>query len=181
MARTALVLGGAESVFDDIVAARRLFEPDAYFVINDTIALWPERVDYAVTLHPGGLHYWLGQRVASGFSPPGQCWAHRNRARGGDKRAYPEVSFVLEDDAGSSGLFAVKVARKSGFARIVLCGVPMSPDGKHILRHAPWGSAITFRSAWLKHRKRLSPFVRSMSGWTRDTFGPPTIEWLNSP
>ena len=174
----ALVIGGAETAFAEATAVCELagFEAspaNAVFAVNDMIAAYPHVVDHAVTLHPHKLMGWLRERHKAGFAPPLRSWCHRN------KQAH--FTDWSADWGGSSGLLAVKIARELGFNRIILCGVPMTVQGGHFRRHQRWVSAFGFRPAWERHAAELRPYVRSMSGWTREIFGaPPGAHWLGN-
>jgi hypothetical protein len=51
-------------------------------------------------------------------------------------------------------------------------------DADHITRHKPWHAAPGFIRGWHRHTGEIKPFVRSMSGWTKDQLGEPTFLWL---
>lgn len=153
-----------------------MFEPDAFFVTNDMIPLWSERLDYVCSLHPEKMLDWLSQRAKRGFRPPGEVWCHKNAGPRG--LIHKGVDHVTEDWAGSSGLFAAKVAIEQGFQRVVVCGVPLVAEGNHIARKRHWSAAHAFRSGWKRNEKKLRDYVRSMSGWTQQFLGAPTPEWL---
>ena len=163
--RVALVVGGSENVKEELAEAEALCAglDVTRFVINDMI---PQAAGpcIAVSLHPTKLADWLKRREASGHPAPSQVWAHRSG---------PNVTNHVEDWAGSSGLFACKIARQLGFERIILCGVPMEPSAKHVVRAQPWPAGVTFRRGWERHKEEIKPFVRSMSGWTAEMFGLP--------
>jgi len=173
--RIAIVIGGSEGVLTDIDLARVLVAAvgahAAVFVVNDMIAAFPAQVDHAVTFHDAKLHAWLQQRAASGYAPPGQIWTVRR---------HPLATRCTLDWGGSSGLLAVKAAREEGFARIILCGVPMTVEDGHFVRRKPWKICHAFRRAWELHKRELAPFVRSCSGWTAQTFGRPSVSWLQA-
>jgi hypothetical protein len=84
---------------------------------------------------------------------------------------------------GSSGLFAVLIALELGFDKLILCGMPVdgekriTSDGEVEVGETPYQH---YRKGWILRQGILSEHVRSMSGWTRETFGAPTAEWLNS-
>jgi hypothetical protein len=172
----AFVIGGAECVIDDYMSARSLVEPDAYFVVNDMIGTWTERLDYAITLHPEKICDWLAQRrlwvESSDFEVVGPM------LKPIEQQFAKYFTMLVEDCAGSSGLFAVAVAVLEGFERIILCGVPMTISGKHFLRHTAWTDRSLFVGAWEVNLHRFSPYTRSMSGWTKEKLGAPTAEWL---
>ena len=168
--RVALVVGGSERVKEELAEAEALCAgcDVTRFVINDMIPQ-AEGPCIAVSLHPTKLADWLKRREANGHPAPSQVWAHRSG---------PNVTNHVEDWAGSSGLFACKIARQLGFERIILCGVPMEPSAKHVVRGQPWPAGVTFRRGWERHKEEIKPFVRSMSGWTAEQFGRPSVETL---
>lgn len=171
---TALVVGDAACVDADVEAALALFEPDAVAATNNMIIRWPQRLDYAVTLHPDACPNWVGiqkairQRREAGLNTP-ETWAHK---------AHPGVDRFTKDWRGSTGLLAVKVLREEGFERIVLAGVPMSASEAHFYSSERWRTANAYHKGWLDHRSELSPYIRSMSGWTRTMFGEATRQWI---
>jgi predicted SAM-dependent methyltransferase len=171
--RVALVVGGSERVKEELAEAEALCAgcEVTRFVINDMIP-FAAGPCIAVSLHPTKLADWLRRREANGHPAPSQVWAHRSG---------PNVTHHVEDWAGSSGLFSVKIARKLGFERIILCGVPMEPSAKHVVRAQPWPAAVTFRRGWEKYKGEIAPFVRSMSGWTAEMFGRPVATELATP
>ena len=176
-AEVAIVIGGGERWYEELQDAKRIIG-DArvqYFIINDHIKSFPERA-IACTLHPDKLNghvSWLGARERAGLSAPDEIWSYRKHA------------VVTHDTAsmewkGSSGLFAVQVARRKGHKKIIGVGVPMTVDDGHFTRHQKWQSAIAFRQGWITHRQEIATCFRSMSGWTAETFGKPTETWLQS-
>jgi hypothetical protein len=175
MGCAALVLGGASCVWGDAERALQLFEPDTFIAVNNMIVDWPGRLDLAVTLHPEKTKDWPGivealrRRKLIGRIGPRETWGHRP-TKGIDRDT--------KDWAGSSGLFAVKVALETGHDRVVLAGVPMLAKEEHYFSRGEWQAAHSFLNGWRRHEKHFAPFVRSMSGWTRDRHGEPDIEWL---
>jgi hypothetical protein len=169
---TALVLGCAECVWKDAEDAMKLFEPDAIFAVKDMIARWPGRIDYGICLHPERTAEYMRQREVNGLSTKFQVWAHKNTTPSFHHR-------VASDWAGSSGLFGVRVALLQGFDRVVLAGVPMEQEHRHIRRKELWTEAGFFHKGWIHRHDEIAPFVRSMSGWTKAMLGAPTQEWLN--
>lgn len=159
--RVAVVCGGGPDVEAEIAKAKEMYGGSCdFFVINDMIPRFPGEC-VAITLHPSKLKDWLPLRGS--YPAPKQVWAHRK---------FAGVSNVTEDWMGSSGLFAIKVAMQLGYAKIVLCGVPMT-DEKHFVRGEAWTAVAAFKKAWVKHKDEIAPFVRSFSGWTAEQFGRP--------
>lgn len=180
----ALVLGSAECVDDDAQRALALFDPDCVIAINDMIANWPGPIDHAVSLHVENLPHWLDARAEIQPDRP-MTWSHTGAARLG--RLSQIADRMLPDWKGSSGLFAVAVARELGM-RAVLCGVPME-SAHHVAgrSRATWNNqrwpereVRNYRDGWMLNRNRIAPFVRSMSGWTRDLLGEPDELWLSA-
>lgn len=170
----ALVLGGAQCVWDDARAALELFQPEAVTAIKRMIADWPTEIHYAVTLHEKATKNWLGldatlkERARNGYPGTFEVWSHRKM---------PGATHWTADLGGSSSLLATKIMRMKDF-KVVLAGVPMNALPHYANAKLPWTSYDRFRKEWEKRQQELAPFVRSMSGWTREFFGPPTLEWL---
>ncbi len=175
-ADVALVIGGGGDPLSEYSAARLMCEQAnktvATFVCNDTLAVFPDHVDFAGTLHPDKMHGWQRERTKNKLPMPfGSIWAHRD---------YLGFTHSTRDWQGSSGLFMTKVALEQGFSHIILCGVPMDIESNHITRHVPWHSAPAFQRGWRRVKGRIQPYVRSMSGWTQQEFGAPEFLWLVS-
>lgn len=180
----ALILGSAECVDEDADAALALFDPDSVIAINDMIARWHGSIDHAVSLHVENLPGWMKARAAVQADRP-IVWSHSGARSQG--RLSQVADRLLDDWKGSSGLFAVAVARELGM-RAVLCGVPMAS-----MLHVPGNSAETwgrkpwpqkqvdnYRDAWRSRRADIEPFVRSMSGWTAELLGLPDGAWMRA-
>ncbi len=171
---SALVIGGAKQVFEEVKQALELFEPDAFFVTNDSIVLWPGRADYLCTLHPEKLAEWIRNRGLRGHPKAGKVCTHRKSQSTADI-----IDEIYRDWGGSTGLFAVRVAIAEGFDKIVGAGVPMEGRDRHIIRKEEWAQAAVYHHGWLRHQAELTPIFRSMSGWTKQVFHAPTKEWLS--
>jgi len=168
-----LVLGGAANVWDDAKAALAMAEFDAVLACKDMIADWPGMLDYGVSLHQDRNAGYLKARAEKGYPGRPQIWSHR----AGGTRGYADKS--VTDWGGASGLFGVRVGIEEGFQRIVLAGVPMTPDAGHYKRGKPWREAERYRSAWNERADDLRQTVRSMSGYTAALLGTPTTDWLD--
>ena len=168
-----MIVGGARNVWDEIGQTERLSETSIltprYFVINDMIPLF-EGPCTAISLHAEKIKDWLAKRAEAGYPAPDQVWA---------RVKFDGVSHHTEDWHGSSGLFAVKVARMLGFEKIVLCGVPMRPEAGHVVRGAiHWNACEQFLGGWKQQAPGIAPYVRSWSGWTEELFGKPDEAFL---
>lgn len=178
----ALVLGGAECVWTDAETAMAMVDPDAVIAVNDMIALWPGKIDYACTLHREKLLGWQTGRKAAGFNADYQT-AYFEKPKKRPTGPAPKVDLVVSDrwphlDTGSSGLYGVKVALNEGFDRVILAGIPMDAGLGHFVRHETWDAARGFRAAWVGAIPHILGPVRSMSGWTREILGYPSQDWL---
>lgn len=203
----AVVLGGADTLWDDVAAAAALLTGElrierpppsitgddgpvpsiggaprpSVIATNAAGVYYPGHVDHWVTLHP---EWWLGLPD----SMPG--WMDQRRIRGGNldavrwsDRALPHwaqwnVDRITPRWRGTSGLLAVKVAVELGFPRIVLCGIPMEDRGHFDEPAKGFAGATTFQTEWKQVMHHFDGRVRSMSGWTRKVHGAPTREWL---
>lgn len=173
-ADVAVVVGGGGDPLSEFDAAKVLCDAThktiATFVCNDMLALFPHHIDYAVTLHPDKMIPWTQLREKNGHPMPfGSTWCHRS---------FKGFTGHTKDWQGSSGLMMVKIAREEGYTRIIVCGVPMTVEAEHFVRHQRWNAAPGFVRGWRRQEAQLRPYVRSMSGWTRETFGEPTFDWL---
>lgn len=184
----AVVLGGADTVWDDLKRALELVEDPVVIAVNDAIGHVEIDIDHGVTLHPeklvGEFHpvhnpdcvSWIRDRAERGYNTDYETWSRRD----------PEwVDHVINHwGAGSSGLFGVTVAYYLGIERIVLCGVPMTPtshfDGATGTEDGDgnWDEVDVHWPAWEKKEKRLRGRVKSMSGQTRKLLGEPDEKWL---
>jgi hypothetical protein len=76
--------------------------------------------------------------------------------------------------SGSSSFLGAQAAVGMGYDRIVLCGCPMQGNNNSKSK----AKYERFQVGWKKYGHLLQGKVRSMSGWTKEYFGPATKEWL---
>jgi hypothetical protein len=170
----AIVFGDAACGQADMDQALALFTPDAIAATNNRIIDYPGKLDYGISLHPDRCDNWPGleeairRRTLKGYNRP-ETWAHK-AGRGVDKHT--------PDWGGSTGLLAVKALIEEGFTRIVLCGVPLEAQ-PHFYTDQPWSKFERYRTGWEAHRDEIAPYVRSLSGWTRELLGPPDANWIS--
>lgn len=175
--RTALVLGGASTIWTDSAEALRLFRPDAIAAVNDIGTRWAGPIDIWATLHHEKMTAWRQARERRGFSPA-KMHVGIEAAPGIDR--IEDYRWPGMTGSGSSGLYAVKLLMDRGFDRIVLAGVPMDAGGAHFFDPARWDEVASFWQTWLDQAPRLQGTVKSMSGRTRALLGAPTAEWLGA-
>lgn len=186
----ALVLGGAECVWDDIDESERLLGPEWWDIVvaaNDVGCHWPKQLDAWASLHPNKFRDWTKLRASLGHPNGYQTFTRR-----GSGQKHADVAVTHRFGGGASGLLAVTVALHLGATRVVLCGIPMEKvphfaESEVHVRGRPW-RPDAHRRKWKQHAAELSGTVRSMSrvygpdGWrssfTRNLLGAPSPEWL---
>lgn len=173
----AVVLGGAECVWDDLEALEEMIGGPWYgtvIAVNEAGVHWPQYLHHWVTYHPEHFERWEAERVRLG-GPPGYIrWARREEERV-DRIAPPW-------EGGSSGRLAVAVASVlEPVDRVVLCGVPLTetPHFHDRDNGEPWQYADIHCRRWKAQVDKIEGWVKSMSGRTRDLLGAPTMEWID--
>ena len=173
--KAALLLGDADCVWEDAYAAMSEYRFDIIAATNMMGADWPEDIDHWFTLHPTPIHdaEWPGieilkdRRLRAGRNKP-TVWSHWDA---------PGVDLVRSDWGGSSGLFGVKcLLQDLKCTAIVLAGIPMTHAGGHYYEEGQrrhWKDAHKYHKGWQKHHDEIAPYVRSMSGLTREWLGAP--------
>lgn len=173
----AIVIGGAVDWRREYLEALMLCDTDVeLWVCNDQIETFEGWAHHGVTLHPPKLPVWLAMRKHMCRKRIDRIWCHRPSAGVTDV-----VGDRKGDWKGSVGLHAARCALSVGHTKVILCGVPMTPEGGHYIRgKAPWKDCLGFRPGWLAHLDVLSGKVKSYSGWTKELLGEPTEEWLRA-
>lgn len=171
----AVVLGGASGVWSELTLLESMLgrRADVVVACNDAGVMYPGRLDGWCTLHHEKFAGWRSRR-------------HGNL----DYRAFTikhwpdcqDTELLAERWPGSSGLYAAQVALEAFDAsRVVLCGVPLTMEGKHFFdRNNAWIDAENYRRGFEAALPAIRETVRSMSGWTRELLGGPTSEWLTN-
>lgn len=176
----AVVIGGANCVWQDVLALYAIATPDIVITVNDATAYYPGHVDAIATLHPRYLDdkHWISSRIERGYNKPERIFSQSRKNHVTDVIAdynWPEMTFT-----GSSGLFGVRVALEYYNCSVVCCGVPMTKENNHFFDNNKWGDAVLFADQWDKVLHRLAGRVKSMSGYTADLLGKPTKDWCNA-
>jgi hypothetical protein len=180
----ALVLGGAECVWDDVAAWEATYgKPwDGLIVcVNDIGCHWPRPFHHWVSLHTIKFNKWLKLRAELGRP---QC----NPTTWGIPARFIHFPFYADRvelpwSHGSSGMFGVQAARMVGCTHVIMCGIPMT-DSAHFAQSREefgdrWARAGFHWRAWEKNADLFAGWTKSMSGRTRDLLGSPTLEWLH--
>lgn len=169
----AFVLGGANTLQDDLAAARELVTPDTIIACNDAGVDYEGELPHFCTLHTEKLINWMKIRESKGLPPPHNYWTSNTKflPSGFNFRR-------VKSWDGSSGLLCISVAIELGFTHIILCGVPLEKKAAHYHDSNDWRDAPKYRAAWVKYLPHMKHSVRSMSGWTQKLLGAPSVEWL---
>lgn len=179
---TALVLGGAQCVWEDVEAALELGEYDGVVACNDAAAHWPGELDAAVSLHMQTFPRWMTIRARKGYPKPKRVLGHLElrtaRVGPGFITGFTDYKLPGQDRCGTSGLFAVKVALIDlAFDKAVLCGIPMD-ERPHFFDAKPWAGGGESWKGWVQALPIIKDRVRSMRGRTAELLGTPCPEWL---
>jgi hypothetical protein len=197
---SAIIVGAAPSVFEDVAAARAL-RPDAVLLGSN----------HAASVFPEIKHVWTQHQEIAGDvkakAPGVKVHAKMNltRTKGGGiyffggkpdevkliDYEWPELAWVT----GSSGFAAALWARHGlGYSEAILCGIPISPDStvyseeyrkfsreKWARDDTPgsdkWARVANFQTWHERIEMHIAAGkatgIVSMSGWTRDKLGAP--------
>lgn len=173
MIETALILGGSKNVFSDIEEAFSFKYYDYVIAVND-IGTEFEWINHWVTMHPDKMPRWLEQRRYNNFPDPLNFWTSV------DRKVPNGITFEqIRNTRGGSGLLAIYVARKLGATKIVLAGIPMESNAEHYHTSGNWKECRLYRKIW-EADTSLKIDVRSVSGWTKNFLGVPTIDWFHN-
>lgn len=177
---TALVLGGGYSLWDDLDDLEALMGgpwPGAVLVVNDVGCkrgedgrLWEGPVHHWCTLHAEQFSERKRQRQKLGLSMNFLSWSSV-------RRTVMDYHFMGWTN-GSSGLYAISVAFLAlHHPRVVGCGIPMNGQ-KNLFSGREWKTYQRYVRGWKTENAFLQGRLKSFSGWTRETFGPPTLDWI---
>ena len=146
----------------------------SHALVLGSASWWPGALDAAVGFHPQRWPGILGLRAERGYPPPERVISFWSPPRPLKSAEWAEWQFPGGSGNGSSGLFAAKVALVDfGFARVTLCGVPLTPTDHITGPGTPFTNAADWRPAWQALAPEWRRRMRSMSGWTRQLLGGP--------
>jgi hypothetical protein len=177
--RTAIILGGARCLWEDLKAAESLFTPDIFIATNHAGVNFERPFDFWVSFHPEKFPEWIERRRKWGHPlPPMLVTARHRQSLAAVKRDFGIPMKFIDSWGGSSGLLSVTLALGLGCRKIVLAGVPLDKYEAHFDAPQPWSEASKYRSAWMGHIDEMKNRVRGWSGWTAQQLGVVTEEWL---
>jgi hypothetical protein len=178
MWRSAVIFGRAAGVWDELAAAREMFEFDATIAVGSAGVDYPGWIDIWVSFHCELFEHWRRERALRGYTLVEACAFWSNIQPGHGPRSRLPVSRVL-CEGGSSGLVACIVATEGlGIQKVVLAGIPMEEARGQYDTGKPWDEATNHQQFWEQNLHRIKGKVRSMSGWTQQLLGAPTPEWF---
>ncbi len=117
-----LVLGGAETVWEDLERAQGIVgdTPHDIGAVNEAARDYPGRLTLMASLHPEKVGNWQRQRKNAGRNDDYLTISHKDHADARIDRVFREIW------AGSSGLYICTTAIfLLGYERVIVCGVPM--------------------------------------------------------
>lgn len=159
------IIGAHPDVLKDVDSLLKA-EWDFMAIGLDAVDKYLGHVLYVATFHPVEIPAIRERRRSAGGNVDYRVISHENQ---------PGVDVIIMDwwrPSGSSALLGTQAALRIGYKNIVLCGCPMTGQNSQGSKYD------SFQSGWKARQKEVAPFVRSMSGWTRDFLGSPTSEWL---
>lgn len=192
--KLALVIGCAADNWKEAEVALKLHSYDAIYCVKQAGIYYP-RFDVWVTLHPEVMDAYEAERHSIGLPNGYQIVAPPARELGmhGEKgNVTRRVSYLWPDSDGSSsassGIYGAKVALEDGFDRVVLAGIPMTPNAGHFKpdsktvagqkRGKVWNGCDAFEVGFKNAVPHLIGKVKSMSGRTREILGSPNNSWF---
>ena len=171
-----MVCGNAYCLHDDIQRAREFYGDAPVIAVNgaarevDAFALF--------TQHPRKFEQWIAaqtERFGDGFTTHAAGKAHL-KSKFGVQERMPWVDHWWEGVAtgGTSTWGARRMAGLMGFDLVVLCGMPLDRGGYsngRTARHFMRPDLVDHYRRMILRDNDWHSGVRSMSGWTRETFG----------
>lgn len=191
--KTALVIGCAANVWNDVARAKQLTTFDAIYCVKLAGVHYPGAFQTWITLHPEYMDDYEAQRHQLGY-PNGyeivaplvsEVGMHGKKGHIARRVTYRWPGMT---SSASSGIYGAKIALDDGYERVVLAGVPMDQDAGHFLPEAKRTNGKLRGSVWSEHGSFMPGFeksvrflqgkVKSMSGHTQKVLGAPSAEWF---
>ena len=172
-----MIYGTARCMWDDRKRVNEMLDNRTHHVmtINDAaIHIMGKPIDHIVSLHKEFLGNF--KRIKMAARNLGESTTHCDK-EGKDITC----AWTFFNVGGTSALFGAKIAIAMGYKKIVLAGCPLDNSGHYWEDPTRVGvlGCGSIGMVWKDAvRDYLKPYVRSMSGRTRDLLGEPTAEWL---
>lgn len=168
-----ILCGSSQTVWTDLAQAELLAPKHEKIGINFFPVHYRDNVTHWVTVHSDKMRYWLPLRQYYNNS---KAWTHSYM-----DDASIDIVWDIRYDSGTSSLYALQIALKMGYQKILLCGITLDEQPcfydppTHTYKHAQ-----RERTAWKQLPDDMKSKVRSFSGFTKDLLGTPTQEWLSA-
>jgi hypothetical protein len=163
---TFVVVGSAQCVWADLAKIPPLLETGCVIPVNDMMLKYIGPRIAGATLHAEAAHKWRGHG--------GPIYSHVD-----DGVAVTDLVPMTHGWHGTSALYACEVAFHLGATKVVLAGCPIDgapncypgrPSLEGFLQH--------YRRGWENALPSIKGRVFSLSGWTADLLGQPSLETL---
>ena len=172
----ALVLGFADCLDEDYRVAHAMFPQAVLFGVNRAVKRY--RCQHLVSLDRARI---------PDFLPDYPITVHAGRFGGVNQQHGPKPYIDAYwphlqpgSTSGSSGWLAAKIAVKLGHGPVVLCGCPIDAKPhveqdkeRHDCLWTDNPNQVPECRAVIERETDYHPYVRSMSGWSRDLLGAP--------
>ena len=168
--KRALILGRADTVWEEIEAARALGTFDTIIAVKRIGKVYPGCIHHWVSFHPALFPSMIAEREKNGFVPALNYWA--------PQRVVGVPTNIIPNIGGSSGMLGVQVALHV-CEKAVLCGIPLTNTAQYDTGKE-WKDALQYREVWEQMFDKMKDRIKSMSGWTQHLLGEPTKEWLGN-
>ena len=177
--KRALVFGRAQGTWEEVAQAKELCNFDIVIGVGKAGCDYPHPLDHWVSFHTDLMPHWIETRERNGYPPAGQFWSCNYKGRSARYKSPVPVSLV-EVNGGSSGFVAAIVSLEAlNVDKTILAGIPMTNKAGHYDEQGDWNEAHKYQREWKEKKDLLIGRVKSMSGWTQELLGAPTLEWLN--
>ena len=175
-----LIVGCGRCVWDDFKQYMAMGVHSDVMLLNDAIVHFPMKKGYypthAVCYDAGRVNIYRDLRKAK--INHDDFLTHSV-----DKPADMKWQLIRNFKPCLSGNFGAFIAVAMGYKRLALAGCPEDDSG-HYWDDLETHPHFDFNTRgmhwhWTDHMSLFEGKVRSLSGWTADKFGKPTIDWLN--
>ncbi len=171
--KTCVILASGLSIFSDLEDIQWLLKDKPFDVmsVNLSFLAWDGPLEHLVSLHSEKLHHFHQLAMGLPIDRPGHIHTHCNIP------CDAEQVWPIIDTAGTSSLFAIKVALLLGYDKVICCGMDLegkyrfydNPSAKSINNYSCEGILIPWRE-WAQN-ELFKQKVRGVSGRTKEFFG----------